>query len=257
VAACAVLAASALPAAAARSPDKYGKFNQNAALFSDICTGTSGNEACGPIALMNSFVFLQNTYPQLDNSLIGADPHATAKKLADLMKCSSTCGTDPLNFFKGKQAYIQSTNDPISSLMFVGPSFKTLNHELDDQEDVEMFIDYYDSKGKPVGGHYVTLWDIQAGFMSFIDPGGLDAADGGKTDGALNEAHVDYKFNDTTKRLELSGYGGTPEGDTARIDYAFAESPITSPEPGTWALMLLGFGALGLSLRARRTAVSA
>jgi PEP-CTERM motif-containing protein len=44
---------------------------------------------------------------------------------------------------------------------------------------------------------------------------------------------------------------GTP--GTARVSGTFTYLSSSVPEPGTWAMMLLGFGAVGFAMRRRRT----
>jgi len=243
------LCAFADPAAAQQKPDKYGHYNQNATEFTGVC----GDNACGPIALLNSLVFLQNTYASLDGKLVGKDPVETAKTLAKLMKCDTKCGTNTFNFFKGKKQYLKDlVGNAIDSVMYNGPTFDNLSKELTDGEDVEMFITFDKADGKPDGGHYVTLYDITKDTLSFVDPGGLSGKDGGKIDGAVEEK-VKYTFDEKTKRIVLTDYEGTPTGDVAKASFAFAESPHKSvPEPQAWALMIVGFGALGAAARQRR-----
>jgi hypothetical protein len=48
-----------------------------------------------------------------------------------------------------------------------------------------------------------------------------------------------------------------PSWLTENPGYSLTVSPSPSPEPGAWALMILGFGALGAALRARRRAAIA
>jgi hypothetical protein len=46
--------------------------------------------------------------------------------------------------------------------------------------------------------------------------------------------------------------GGPPAAYGWRHDLSLANSPGAVPEPDTWTLMIVGFGALGLALRTRR-----
>jgi hypothetical protein len=48
---------------------------------------------------------------------------------------------------------------------------------------------------------------------------------------------------------------GAQTGGTARINFTTAGMPAV-PEPATWAMMLFGFGAVGVSMRRRRTALA-
>ena len=243
------LLAAADPAWAATFAD-YGHYNQNAPMFDDVCANEETASACGPIALMNSLVFLQNTHEQFGTTLIGPDPHATAVKLAEYMGCIPCSGVNTTKFFEGKQKYLEEVAPgKIVSKSYARPNADTLKTVIGKKHDVELFIDYFDeATGKSVGGHYVTLYDIGDLKLSFVDPGGDHF---GATDGAL-DVTVDYAFSGTAKRIVLSGYRGTPKGAKARIDFAFGESAKGVPEPAAWAVMLLGFGVVGASLRARR-----
>lgn len=57
-----------------------------------------------------------------------------------------------------------------------------------------------------------------------------------------------FTATDTTTRLTFTNLtGGTNEGV-----FLDAVSAVAVPEPGTWAMMLLGFGGIGLAMRRRR-----
>ncbi len=242
----------AAPAWAQHTPTPYGHFNQNAAKFKDLCAHNGDSHACGPIAFMNSLAFLQTTYPQFGDTLIDSDPLTTATKLAGLMQCDACTGTATDKYFAGVQSYLNEVAPgKTNSTEFDDPTVAQLTHEIGDQEDVELFIAYYNADGTPADdGHYVTLYDIGATSLSFVDPGGVVNGDEG---GAL-DITVNYTFDDGLKRLVLNGYSGTPSGLTARVDFAFAESP--TPEPAAWALMIGGFGMAGLALRRRRAGMA-
>lgn len=58
--------------------------------------------------------------------------------------------------------------------------------------------------------------------------------------------------------LNLAGYDPTPgtfslttQGN-GQVETTFSASTVALPEPATWAMMLLGFGAIGVSMRRRR-----
>jgi hypothetical protein len=50
--------------------------------------------------------------------------------------------------------------------------------------------------------------------------------------------------------ITTCGLVGDGQNESGTIELVFVTLPI--PEPGTWAMMLLGFGAVGLSLRRRK-----
>jgi hypothetical protein len=54
-----------------------------------------------------------------------------------------------------------------------------------------------------------------------------------------------------TFTLNIQGTPGTQNGSLSG-NVAFTAAAAV-PEPGTWAMMLLGFGAIGFSMRRRRT----
>ena len=77
------------------------------------------------------------------------------------------------------------------------------------------------------------------------DPPGLD----GSTPALLGDSPG------LTKKLLSDGAGfgdGTPAGGSNVVNFAALAPIIIVPEPGAWALMLLGFGGIGAMARARR-----
>jgi PEP-CTERM motif len=79
---------------------------------------------------------------------------------------------------------------------------------------------------------------------------GLDANGGFEVMGGAS--HDDYAFDpETGETLRDDSYSVARRG-TARLNVA--ESAI--PEPGTWALLILGFGAIGMALRRGRVVVA-
>jgi hypothetical protein len=63
---------------------------------------------------------------------------------------------------------------------------------------------------------------------------------------ALTVGPGSYSFSITG-----AGEGGVPAGLGVRLDTAAAV-----PEPATWAMMIIGFGAVGSAMRRRRTAIA-
>jgi len=60
-----------------------------------------------------------------------------------------------------------------------------------------------------------------------------------------------------TYSVWLQEISPTPQGVNPRLPFSFAFVVASVPEPSTWAMMLLGFGGIGLALRRRRRAVHA
>ena len=80
-----------------------------------------------------------------------------------------------------------------------------------------------------------TVFDVAISDMGFQETGGLSNVP--IMSGVLNTLTVNY-----TSRGQGS-YGG---------NLAFAPAVSAIPEPSTWAMMILGFGAVGVAMRRRR-----
>lgn len=80
---------------------------------------------------------------------------------------------------------------------------------------------------------------------------------GGATFGSPASGVLTLAFGAPTSSLTLSDFGVRYQstGLDARGSGRGFEAPV--PEPGTWALMLLGFGGIGFALRRNRKAASA
>jgi hypothetical protein len=76
--------------------------------------------------------------------------------------------------------------------------------------------------------------------------------DGGITE---NGKLVGLMLDAGSYTLHLAGTRGTDSSFSGTINYAAA--PGNVPEPATWAMMLLGFGAVGWQMRRRRAPVLA
>lgn len=66
--------------------------------------------------------------------------------------------------------------------------------------------------------------------------------------------HASYDFvaKNATETLSFVAYGNLPVPPFALID-GVTFTPDTVPEPGTWAMLIAGFGLVGASARRRRT----
>ena len=60
-----------------------------------------------------------------------------------------------------------------------------------------------------------------------------------------------------TYSVWLQEISPTPQGVSPQLPFSFAFIVGGVPEPSTWAMMLLGFGAIGLVLRRQRRAAAA
>jgi hypothetical protein len=241
----------------------YGNLDQD-----DIAGG--GEVACGPVAAVNSFVYLENKYPGFyDRKLIPDDNPAnglhdkaelisvaTVLMGAGYMNTVAPGGTWHDDFIWGKMTYIEEKVPGVTAYQAQDywawihhaqpawvqgpyPTWQFLFNELSDCEDVEILMSWEE------GGHYVTLtsfhWLDQDGdliidpsenaWIDFIDPG----------TGAYNTTSIWQSYPDGA--IETSYFGTT----ASWISMAVSESPI--PEPATITLLALGLGAALLRRR--------
>jgi hypothetical protein len=239
---------------------QFGHLDQ--ANVTDCNNGGGGiNSACGPTAVVNSLVFLQNTYqtiygtslvPHTAGNTAIQDQTAVGQTLACYQSCGEN-GTTIDEFINGKEAYINSVAPNTTYFKVqnsfapggVDPTFNFLYSELVDREDVELLVGFYSvnpTNGLLVrnGGHYITLTGISSatndgnGTISFVDPsGGVD----------MNNIAT---FLATDGSIRTTAYlSGT--NPVTIIEAAVSESPI--PEPGT---LLFMFGTIPVALLLRR-----
>ena len=90
--------------------------------------------------------------------------------------------------------------------------------------------------GDPVTGETFGVWLIDIGKVDWGGPVVFDFGTGGSFSLELFDTHF-----------------GTPGSAEVYGKFKLLENSAV-PEPGTWAMMLLGFGAAGYSLRRRRAA---
>jgi len=129
-----------------------------------------------------------------------------------------------------------------------------------------IFGDYYDTSGNPLGfadngGVFTTLNDPQhpddSQFNGVNDAGAV--AGFWEDDAGYNHAFVESGGVYTDLDLGVLGsqaWGVNDEGEVVGFyktspDGAFNGFLTSVPEPGTWALMLVGMGLMGASLRRR------
>lgn len=114
----------------------------------------------------------------------------------------------------------------------------------------------FDLAGNPDGGSNTKVAVVSDGATS----ASYDFLMGGQTNAAMGwETHT-FSFTAVGENATLtfvsnedSAYG--PALDNVSV--AAAPGGPGVPEPATWALMILGFGAVGMSLRSRRRALAA
>ncbi len=225
---------------------------------------------CGPVATVNSFVYLENTYPKVyGTKLTGALSQQnlinTAETLGtymNLIKTGPDKGTNIANLVSGKYNYINKvapgtttvggeisptfypaggtpTGPAFSNVSFVQPTPLYLYNELKAGEDVELLITAYNPAGTAIFGHLVTAYAIDYapstgdGSIQFINSrnGSFQTRSFSETDGALTLIST----IDTTNKFVVTGI--------------VTESPI--PEPGSIMLLVGGLGAL-VSFRVRK-----
>lgn len=233
-----------------------------------------GAVACGPTATVNSFVFLQNQYPEIYGNKLIPDTNKNGKvdesemieaasALTTLMGCCLPDGTDVKNFLPGKMKYIEgdsTANPPLAGKApgvtvyqsRTDPIWQFLVDELKAGEDVELSIGLYDAAGKRIGGHAVTLtrfkWtdtnmDNVIGLREgaqifFIDP----------SDGVNKSAGI-FNVGSTIETDFLSGEQFLNQTvASGRIELAVSESPIPEPD----VILLLLTGLLGLLANRQR-----
>jgi hypothetical protein len=229
-------------------PNNFGHLSQldPGLVKANVCSA-NGLTACGPVAAVNSFSYLQGMFPVYDNSLIpNGDPVATATALAapGFMNCGP-CGTSITDFSDGKKKWIEGKVPGVTAYSLdMNPNIDTLINDLTKKQDTELLLGFYDSMGVRVGGHFVTLFMASSGpdgtMLGFVDPFNPN-----NPNSALD---VNKNYTALPGFLLVQNYG--PVGDTTRVDFAIDESPI--PEPGTLILLLSTMPLAGWLIRKLR-----
>jgi hypothetical protein len=233
---------------------KYGKTKNS------VCPA-SPNGICAAAAAINSFTFLQNTHQNLYMNLITPNLQNDGTDAADSLEFANYYynlgGTNSEwldSFMTAKKWWIngKAPGSTIFNSMYAGSGYNNgevttafLEKELRDGEDIEIFVKYTNPAGT-ISGHALTLFgiDTTAGAMKiwFQDP---------------NDPTNPYDRDITLDGgvLSFSGLFGLGDQTKFSIYAAFAESAV--PEATMWAMMIVGFGGIGLVLRSRRSAPAA
>ena len=234
---------------------------------------TNGEMSCVPTATMNSFIFLQNSYPAVFGNDANGFPvlrggqgswenAAALLGGASYMKTAANNGTTIANWIGGKVSYLNKYS-PVS-IIFDGmdslsaaanrplwdtdanPTVNFLLQELQANEDVELGI--YPDKSEVIG-HALTLTGL-----TWIDADNSLTFDLGDTL-TLNIMDPANPNGNTPLLLKPGNNPGDPmiisggPYNNYVLEVALAESV---PEPATASLLVLGVGALLGGLRLRR-----
>lgn len=232
----------------------YGNLSQNNQNLINLVGAGVAGVACGPVAVTNSYRYLENKYPGVyGNNLTGGNLPQTAANLCGLMGTAPPGGTfwDDLIWYKMK--YIEARvanktvyqamrnpqwnwgiwNDPAAQepawVTPILPTWQFIWQELSDYEDLEILLSWSD------GGHFLTVssfhWDDvdEDGIVDFEENATFDYID--PCTGAKGISN-----------LWQNAFGGILEtnynvnGPT--ITMAVSESPV--PEPATIVLLAIG-----------------
>lgn len=223
------------------------------------------NNGCGPTATVNSFVFLQNQYPQIyGTSLAGtteASEIATANALTLLMGTIGP-GTNWENLILGKQEYLDSTVPGSSDVTAISqymwdpctpagltfpcnpqdyinkpdgvkdntlPTGVDIAEGLFDLRDVEILVGIY----RPDPDHPGSF--IRTGHYVTVTGIKVNDDDSGTINFIDPDDGKDKQRNFTTVGGVITWTGTT--GNTVRVEAEFTEGPAPRvPEPGFGAL---------------------
>jgi hypothetical protein len=145
--------------------------------------------------------------------------------------------------------------------------FELLVSFMIDQDGYTSFTATTTQTPNPAGGGYLASSDVSftggwiSGLCSSPQPNPADATCSGLThlgdlnftspDGGITEngSLVGLFLNAGSYTFHLAGTRGAESSFSGTLNYAAAPAV---PEPATWAMMLLGFGAVGWQMRRRR-----
>lgn len=151
-----------------------------------------------------------------------------------------TCGATPSPF----EATVQFMNDVAG---FYGLGLQTTATTNQSGIIASTDVDFFNSNPLFSSGAYLTT--TGGDFIAALSPtaGSDDVFEGRTLSGLFLDAGT-YVIHVTGDRGNASSFTGT-------LNFAGQEGAV--PEPATWAMMLLGFGAVGWQLRRRRNPVLA
>ncbi|WP_332768493.1 PEPxxWA-CTERM sorting domain-containing protein [Phenylobacterium sp.] len=226
---------------------KMGHLDQDDLAVCKLPAG--GTLACGPAAAVNSFVYLQKRFPLAYGGLLVPDGGEIAVGntlgAAGYMATTPPSGTTWTNFYTGKTKYLQDKAPGVTrSTERNRPGADWLASYLKKGADVEILLGFSDAG---FAGHYVTVTKIsydsaaRTGTLSYIDP----------LDGQEHSAGLSSKATGAVVDISYSK-PGDPKIYAGQIIRGASELPAKVPEPETWAMMVLGFGAIGAMIRGRR-----
>jgi hypothetical protein len=143
---------------------------------------------------------------------------------------SDAFGPSP-NGTKGIVATNGSNFPQINALIAGGTNFVSVDIGDYNSDADSLFLRAYDSGNNLIDSDGFVIGDAFTGLVTL----------------SVSVAGID--------RVEFGGFG--VQGSSVYGDNFTFDSNAVVPEPGAWALMLMGFGGLGAMLRSRRTAVAA
>jgi hypothetical protein len=240
--------------------EDFGKFGQTQNFTCQM------HGACGAVASINSFTYLQKQFPQVYGTSLVPGLQMNGTDTADAQKFGFTGwtqGTNPMrtgyynrtgtaegDFIDTKKDWFHdfAPNTTVFDTWWTGspdhnrkPTIADLAQEIKDKEDVEFFVD--DGNGFY---HVMTLTGVacdmnNACSIKYQDP---------NSPGTNQSAAVTSNNN----MLMFTGVPGSNFNGTVTITAAFAESPMASlvPEPSTFVMLAMAGAGLVVFRRRQR-----